>query len=846
MNTMGLRRLRAAARSGQTVRAVLVAVAAIVTGLAIAALAAASHVDPVPGPGNPQASDCPAGTVGYKVEPVTAGVKSDGTLSVTIATNSTPAGPTFDFTANLPIATVFVKGGTVSNRYDYAPAVTSDTGLHSPVNPANNEYFGLSHLVFCYEVALKVTKTASTSYTRTFEWDIEKSVTPEEWDLFTGDSGTSEYTVDVTKTGFTDSGWAVSGTITIENPSNLPATIKLVADEISDAGGDIPANVVCPVTLPYELAAHATLTCTYSGSLPDGTDRLNTAIVKADGPVAGGNGTAPVDFGDPTTVVNGTVSVEDTNGMSWQFSDSGSQTYTRTFDCDEDEGTHPNTAEIVETEQSDSASVTVRCHALQVTKNANESQTRRWTWDIEKSATPTSLALTEGQMGTVTYEVALSAAQTLGDFGVSGEIAVHNPTPVGAKLTGVADIVSPNVAADVSCGVTFPFTLSAGQTLTCDYEADLPDASTRTNTATATLQNHSYDEEGAATPSGTTSFTGSAAVDFAGAVTSEIDECITVTDTIKGPLGTVCAGDQDKTFEYTVTFGTQGTGANVIVGCGTSAHPNIASFVTGDTEATGSDGETVTVTVTCAPPPQPPPPAIDLVIVKVATSPTPLNGTVNYRMTVSNKGPSTATNVQLADPAPAGIRYQSATPSQGTCTVTTALVTCSLGTINVGQVVTIDVRAQATAVGTHVNTATVSGEGGTETNPSDNSDSAQTIVPQPAKPPTAKPKPQPKPPTTSVCLSLTATPRTISAGGKPDKVRVIVRTSKKRERGIRVVAKGAGVSKSGRTNRKGVVVLTINPKSPGLLTITAVEKNRKVCGTKRIGVVGVFAPPLTG
>jgi uncharacterized repeat protein (TIGR01451 family) len=846
MKRMGSRRLRAVARSGQTVRAVLVAVAAIVTGLAIAALAAASHVDPVAGPDNPQESDCPAGTVGYKVEPVTAGVKSDGTLSVTIATNNTPAGPTFDFTANLPIVTVFVKGGTVSNRYDYDPAATSDTGLHSPVNPANGEYLGLSHLVFCYEVALKVTKTASTSYTRTFEWDIDKSVAPAAWNLFAGDSGTSEYAVDVTKTGSTDSDWGVTGTITIENPSNLPATIDLIADEISDAGGDIPADVDCPVTLPHVLAPHATLTCTYSGALPDGTDRINTAIVKTTGAVQGSNGSAPVDFGEPTTVVNGTVNVEDTNGMSWQFGDSGSQTYTRTFECDEDEGTHENTATITETGQSDSASVTVNCYALGVTKDADESRTKTWTWDIEKTASPTALSLNEGQTGTVTYEVTLTRESEADGHAVDGQIQVHNPAPVGALLTGVADLVSPGIAADVNCGVTFPHTLGAGQTLTCDYSADLPDGASRTNTATATLQNHDYDDEGVGTPSGTTSFTGSAAVDFEGALTSEVDECVDVTDTLKGVLGTVCASDEGTTFQYTLTFGTPGTGANVIVGCGTSSHPNTASFVTNDTETTGSDGATVGVTVTCAtpPPPPPPPPAIDLTIVKTASSPTPLNGTVNYRMTVSNKGPSTATNVQLADPAPAGIQYQSATTTQGTCTVTAALVTCSLGTITVGQTVTVDVRARATAVGTHVNTATVSGQGGTETNTSDNSDSAQTVVPKPLTPPTAKPKP--KPPTTSACLALTATPRTISADRKPDRVRVAVKTKNKPARGIRVVIKGAGVNKAGRTGAKGVVVLTINPSRPGLLTVTTSERNRKACGARRIGVVGVFAPPLTG
>ncbi len=156
---------------------------------------------------------------------------------------------------------------------------------------------------------------------------------------------------------------------------------------------------------------------------------------------------------------------------------------------------------------------------------------------------------------------------------------------------------------------------------------------------------------------------------------------------------------------------------------------------------------------------------IDLVIVKDATSPTPLNGIVNYSLTVTNKGPDTATNVQLADPAPAGITYLTANPSQGTCSLNPALITCSLGSIAAGQTVTIAITGRATAVGSHTNTATVTGGGGRETNPADNVDSAVTVVPAPLKPPTVKPEPKPE-----VCLTLTVSPKMIKADGKPDKV----------------------------------------------------------------------------
>ncbi|MEJ5293045.1 MAG: hypothetical protein WHS82_05555, partial [Candidatus Methanosuratincola sp.] len=96
---------------------------------------------------------------------------------------------------------------------------------------------------------ISVTKDAYTSYTRTWQWEIDKSVCPETWHLFNGDSGTSMYTVEVTKTGYTDSGWAVSGNITVTNNWNAPVEIVGVTDIVSP---DIVASVdFGGITFPY-------------------------------------------------------------------------------------------------------------------------------------------------------------------------------------------------------------------------------------------------------------------------------------------------------------------------------------------------------------------------------------------------------------------------------------------------------------------------------------------------------------------------------------------------------------------------------------------------------------------
>jgi hypothetical protein len=175
---------------------------------------------------------------------------------------------------------------------------------------------------------------------------------------------------------------------------------------------------------------------------------------------------------------------------------------------------------------------------------------------------------------------------------VSGNIKVTNPAPIPAELTSVSDIVSPAINAQVDCGQSFPITIAANDSLTCSYSASLPDKTTRTNTAAASLQNYDYDSSGVGTANGTTDFTGTAAVDFTNATVTVTDESIDVEDSLQGPLGTVAAADAPKTFTYTRTVGPYEE-------CGNYEVPNTASFVTNDTGATGNDSWKVDVTVLC-------------------------------------------------------------------------------------------------------------------------------------------------------------------------------------------------------------------------------------------------------
>ncbi|MFZ0014445.1 MAG: hypothetical protein WAL25_10070, partial [Acidimicrobiia bacterium] len=479
------------------------------------------------------------------------------------------------------------------------------------VDPSNDGFEEWSVRKQAGEVV--ASKTADTGFTRTFPWTIEKSVSPATWDLFTGDTGTSEYTVDVTKGDPVDSDFFVTGTLVFLNQTSDTVRVTAVSDGIAGLGA---AVVTCPVvinTAAADVAAGGSLICTYSADLPNSDERLNSVdfSYRVINPHSGNPSEMTLhalaseliqfDLTNPTTVVNDEINVTDTyEGDLGEFGDTDSVTYTREFACDDDEGENPNTATIEETGQSDDAAVTVNCYSLEVSKDADTAFTRTWTWDIEKDADETELILAEGQLFQVNYTVTVSATSQDDGFGVAGEITITNPAPIDAELTEVSDLVSPDIAATVECPST---TVPAEDELVCTYSADLPDASARTNTATATLQNNEYDEEGAATPSGTTDFSGNADVDFTNATIDEIDECIDVEDTDVGVLGTVCATDLDSSGEYEFTysqmFGSDPS-ADVVLECGENTHDNVASFVTNDTETPGEDDATVDATVECA------------------------------------------------------------------------------------------------------------------------------------------------------------------------------------------------------------------------------------------------------
>jgi hypothetical protein len=216
-----------------------------------------------------------------------------------------------------------------------------------------------------------------------------------------------------------------------------------------------------------------------------------------------------------------------------------------------------------------------------VTMNANPSFKRTYHWEIEKSVSQPSVTLAVGENTQVTYSVTVkSTGFTDSDWGVSGNVHMTSGDDDITVATLGVKIQPDDLAATLGCVPPLPFNLGGG-TLDCGYSASLPNGNPRTAEMRAT------------TTDGGARFV-QTPFSFTNAAITEIDECVAVTDSQAGNLGTVCVGDAPKTFTYTKTIGPFSE-------CGPRTVDNTARFTTNDTGATGSASASVGIIVPCVP-----------------------------------------------------------------------------------------------------------------------------------------------------------------------------------------------------------------------------------------------------
>lgn len=186
--------------------------------------------------GNPTCGVFTDGGVEFKIDGgseftnADTGRYTDGVLIVDLVFFVADQGRAFNWSSNIGVDVVVVKGGPGANVYRYDPIATSGSGLHSPLNLDNGNWYGLSHISFCYTTEQPTTSTTgaivSTTATVTTSTSISTSTTLAPPIVPTTTVGTTTTKAAVLPTG-------ASTTTTI--PAEVLAT-EVLAEEIPFTG----------------------------------------------------------------------------------------------------------------------------------------------------------------------------------------------------------------------------------------------------------------------------------------------------------------------------------------------------------------------------------------------------------------------------------------------------------------------------------------------------------------------------------------------------------------------------------------------------------------------------------
>jgi uncharacterized repeat protein (TIGR01451 family) len=568
-----------------------------------------------------------------------------------------------------------------------------NTATFTPQNPNNtpsNSSSVTTHVCVTGH-DLTVSKTVNPSYTKTYTWTIAKTVDGvTAAGPISSDQPTvpAHYSVVTTKTG-ANHDFKLAGTISVTNPNSFAVAGATVTDQA-------PTGFTCVVTggTLGSIAANATVTvpyaCTYSGATAPttGTNHATVAWTAASVPNdASGNtsavASAAYDFSTATvTVEHNAVDVLDTNTntpLATNVTAGGTYTYdlnvpVPNFACT----TTPNTASVTDTGKPTSvlahSTATIQlCRTqkgLALSKTADPSFTRGYTWSITKSVDQTSVT-TSSDTATFNYTVvATKSGPTDSGWKVTGTITVVNPNVYSVDNVQVSEQGVDNGGLCTLNGTGAIGTLTQGQTGSVDYTctyAAAPSPAAGTNTANVTWTLPANGD----TPSSPQSGTVTQSFAF-GDPTTVVHDSVNVGDSFDGAapvtFGDGAAISASKTFSYSRTVAVPATS------CRTYA--NTANFTATD-DSTYQGNASANVQVCRQPPPVPPVPPVTpphtvvktstppskttISLTKRAASPTvKAGGTMAFTIVWKNTGKAKAKNVVICDDLPNQMTFVSA------------------------------------------------------------------------------------------------------------------------------------------------------------------------------------------
>ncbi|MDA1178969.1 MAG: hypothetical protein O2931_09250, partial [Planctomycetota bacterium] len=174
-----------------------------------------------------------------------------------------------------------------------------------------------------------------------------------------------------------------------------------------------------------------------------------------------------------------------------------------------------------------------------------------------------------------------------------------------------------------------------------------------------------------------------------------------IPETVTTSSGTVTVGNGAASTSIAVTADTLALADTITITFQAVINPDLATGVVVNNTSTvdwdsvpgpwgrsGSSNDPAVFTTTN--------PIVDLAITKIGTpDPVTIGGNLNYTITVTNLGPSTATNVTLIDPLPPVITVTNVTTSQGTSNLVINTLTSLIGTLRPGEQATVSIDATA-------------------------------------------------------------------------------------------------------------------------------------------------------
>ena len=452
--------------------------------------------------------------------------------------DATPGDPVDDHTSG-PIATTiegtiqdvitYSQGGTCPTDITmYTDGVYTITLTNTAVIDETTDFDIEMVTVTCY--APLVSKNVTPAWQEDYQWDLFKNVDNTTFSGNPGDGWVFNYDIDLQLTSYDQLNFSASGVITVINTDPDDPMVVGLTDVISN-GADYPGVITADADCDFDgtnltIPAGETATCPYTVDMGDDQDAnkdviyTNTATATIGG--ASVDGTASFTFNDVApTLAEGSepaeVNVTDDNATPGDTGDdhsagpfSGSTsdviTYSQGGTCPTDiteytsgvyEITLTNTADIVETDDSDEETVTVDCEAgtVDLIKLTNGQPTTSQTWTFEIYEGPdgfggTPIASDSTPPAYLDFGgPALSTAQTytICEIGVPAGYSVLWVIDDGdGVLTGADTIVNPyNPNADDDPPEDLgnrcvDFTVSMGQTLSYIVDNQQPGGAPRT------------------------------------------------------------------------------------------------------------------------------------------------------------------------------------------------------------------------------------------------------------------------------------------------------------------------------------------------------------------------------